>query len=103
MRPRISNLTIIDYHIVMNKVRIAELKAKLSQYLRAVRRGESVTVMDRDTPVAIIRPFEGGPGTVTIRTPSPGTPKISQVELPIPLAIETDIVELLLAERQVER
>jgi len=96
-------MTINDYYIVMKRVRIAELKAKLSEYLRGVRRGESVTVMDRDTPVAVIIPFEHGPGAVTIHSPSPRAPKVSDVVLPPPLAIETDIVDLLLAERQVER
>ena len=38
-------------------VRIAELKARLSEYLRAVRRGETIAVMDRDTPVAQIVPI----------------------------------------------
>ena len=36
----------------MKEVRIAELKARLSEYLRAVRRGETIAVLDRETPVA---------------------------------------------------
>ena len=31
----------------MNEVKVAELKARLSHYLRKVRRGQSVTVLDR--------------------------------------------------------
>jgi len=96
-------LTINDYHIVMKKVRIAELKARLSEYLRGVRRGESVTVMDRDTPVAVISPYDRGAAAFAIHSPSSKAPKPSEVELPPPLSVETDIVELLLAERQVER
>ena len=34
----------------MKTVRIAELKARLSEYLRAVRRGETIAVLDRETP-----------------------------------------------------
>ncbi|MGN6592463.1 MAG: type II toxin-antitoxin system Phd/YefM family antitoxin, partial [Terriglobales bacterium] len=34
----------------MTQVGIAELKANLSSFLRRVRRGESVIVLDRDTP-----------------------------------------------------
>src|SRR5262245_22598611 len=49
-------LTTCSYHIVMKQVRIAELKAKLSEYLRDVRRGETIAVLDRETPVAQIVP-----------------------------------------------
>jgi len=87
----------------MKRVRIAALKAKLSEHLRGVRRGESLTVMDRDTPVAIITPYDRGPGSLTVRPPYPGSQRVSHVELPPPLSIDTDIVDLLLAERQVER
>ena len=39
------------------KVKISELKARLSEHLRHVRRGHTITVMDRDTPVAeIVQP-----------------------------------------------
>lgn len=41
----------------MKSVRIAELKSRLSEYLRAVRNGATVTVLDRNTPVAKIIPI----------------------------------------------
>ncbi len=41
----------------MSNVRIADLKARLSEHLRSVRNGGTVTVLDRDTPVARIIPF----------------------------------------------
>lgn len=41
----------------MSNVRIADLKARLSEHLRSVRDGGTVTVLDRDTPVARIVPF----------------------------------------------
>ena len=40
----------------MSDVRIADLKARLSEHLRSVRNGATVTVLDRDTPVARIVP-----------------------------------------------
>ena len=40
----------------MKAVNIAELKNRLSHYLRAVRRGESVLVRDRDRVIARIDP-----------------------------------------------
>ena len=39
------------------KVGIAALKARLSEHLRAVRKGRTITVLDRDTPVARIVPL----------------------------------------------
>jgi prevent-host-death family protein len=40
----------------MSDVRIADLKARLSEHLRSVRNGGTVTVLDRDTPIARIIP-----------------------------------------------
>lgn len=42
----------------MKSVGIADLKARLSQHLRTVRRGHSLTVLDRDTPIARIIPYD---------------------------------------------
>ena len=36
---------------------IAELKAGLSEHLRSVRNGRTLTVLDRDTPIARILPY----------------------------------------------
>lgn len=46
----------------MTRVAITELKAKLSEYLAAVRAGEEIIVTDRGRPVARIGPVEGEPG-----------------------------------------
>jgi prevent-host-death family protein len=86
----------------MKQVRIAELKARLSEYLRAVRRGETVAVLDRDTPIAHIVPVRDRP-KLTIRKPAPGTPPPNRVKLPKPLKLDIDIVDLLLEERQRSR
>src|SRR4029079_15332563 len=48
----------------MKSVRIAELKSRLSEYLRAVRRGETIAVLDRETPVAQIVPVRNRATTV---------------------------------------
>lgn len=39
------------------KTKIAEFKARLSYYLKAVRSGKEVTVMERDTPIARVLPY----------------------------------------------
>jgi prevent-host-death family protein len=41
----------------MKKARIAELKNRLSHYLRYVRRGQPVVVYDRDRAIARIEPI----------------------------------------------
>ncbi len=46
----------------MKVVGVKELKARLSAYLREVRRGEVVLVTDRDEVVAELRAARRGPG-----------------------------------------
>jgi prevent-host-death family protein len=89
--------------MVMKAVRIAELKSRLSHYLRQVRRGHPLTVMDRDTPIAQIVPLEPGPGSLVIRLPAPGAPELREIPLPPPLRVRADVVELLLEERRAGR
>jgi prevent-host-death family protein len=88
--------------MAMRQVRIAELKARLSEYLRAVRRGETIAVLDRDTPVAQIVPVRGGPA-LHVRKPAPGAPPPNRVRLPKPAKLDIDIVDLLVEERQRHR
>ncbi len=87
----------------MNTVRIADLKSRLSEHLRKVRRGGSLTVLDRDTPIARIVPYEGDGASLKVRSPSPDAPKLQRVPLPPPLRLHRDIVKFLLEERQGER
>jgi prevent-host-death family protein len=89
--------------LVMNGVRIADLKSRLSEYLRKVRSGWSITVPDRDTPIARILPYEENGSSLKVRSPLPGTPKLSRVKLPPRLRLHRDIVTLLREERQGER
>lgn len=82
----------------MRQVGVAELKSRLSEYLRAVRRGETISVLDRETPVAQIVPVRQK-SALRIRKPAPGTPAPNRVQLPKPLALKLDVVELLMEER----
>jgi prevent-host-death family protein len=84
-------------------VKIADLKARLSEHLRAVRAGRSLTVLDRDRPIARIVPYEGERRPLTGRAPRPGAPPLARVPLPPPLRLKLDIVALLAEERQPER
>lgn len=96
-------MTKYDYHMTMSKVRIADLKSHLSEYLRKVRSGRSLTVLDRETPIARIVPYEENRASLKIRAPAPGSPKPSHIPLPPPLRVRVDVVKLLLEERQGER
>jgi prevent-host-death family protein len=88
--------------MVMTHVRIAELKTHLSEYLRAVRGGQTVVVLDRETPVAEIVPIRVHP-KLQVRKRTPGAPPPNRVPLPKPLKTNIDIVELLMEERQSHR
>ena len=48
-----------DYLLIMRAVGVKKLKAKLSEYLRAVKAGETLLVTDRDEVIAEIRPVSG--------------------------------------------
>jgi antitoxin (DNA-binding transcriptional repressor) of toxin-antitoxin stability system len=87
----------------MNDVRIADLKARLSKHLRAVRRGHTLTVLDRDRAIARIVPYDGERRPLSIRSPRPGAPPLARVSLPPPLRLKVDVVALLAEERQHER
>jgi prevent-host-death family protein len=89
--------------MAMKTVGIAELKARLSEYLRGVRRGQELTVLDRETPIARIVPYTDDATPLSVRRPAPGTASLRTVKLPPPLKIRTDVVALLLEERQGER
>ena len=53
---QIDEVTTGDYHEFMKAVGVKQLKARLSEYLRAVKAGEIVLVTDRDEVVAELRP-----------------------------------------------
>ena len=91
--------TINGHYEVMKQVGIAELKAHLSEYLRAARGGQTVEVLDRDIPVARIVPIAKGTG-LRVRKPASGAPALNRVALPRPLKSRIEILDLLLEERQ---
>src|SRR5258708_38577489 len=98
-------MTIYDYVKTMKtplvkSVKVAELKAKLSAYLRSARSGQSVVVCDRDTPVARLVPYAATAEPFAVRhaiRPLHSTP------LPRPLGRRVDSLAALLAQRQSSR
>jgi prevent-host-death family protein len=87
-------VTCRDYNLVMKVVGIAELKARLSEYLRAVRKGQTLTVLDRDVPVAKIVPYTAEP--VEVRR---ATRRVHDLVVPPPQA-QTDSLMVLLDDRR---
>jgi prevent-host-death family protein len=79
----------------MKAIGIAELKARLSEHLRAVRRGRTLTVLDRDTPIARIVPYD----TTEPLQVRGATRKPRDLELPPRPAKPTDSLALLLQDR----
>jgi prevent-host-death family protein len=96
-------MTADDYLQVMKTVRIADLKARLSEHLRSVRRGHPLVVLDRDTPIARVVPYREAGEPLVIRQPMGRYPSLQEVPLPAPLRLDVDIVDVLLEERQGER
>ena len=99
---QLANVGICSHNVTMKRVGIAELKLRLSKYLRAVRRGETISVFDRETPVAHIVPVRDKT-TLHTRKPRLGTPPPHRVQLPKPVTLNLDVVRLLMEERQGHR
>lgn len=83
--------------MIMTRAGVAELKANLSAYLRRVREGETVTVMDRDTPVARIVAIDSAETSGFRVRPARGT--LAALARPRRLRTRSDVVDLLLDER----
>lgn len=79
----------------MSEVRIADLKARLSEHLRSVRNGTTLTVLDRDTPVARIVPYSAQP--LEIRK---AKRLLRDLKLPPKPAKRTDSLALVVEDRR---
>ncbi len=88
-------MTTRDHNEVMSKVGIADLKAHLSQHLRKVRGGRTLTVFDRATPVAQIVPYDAETPLDVRRA----TRKPSDLRLPPRPSAPTDSLSLLMQDR----
>ena len=103
------------YNGVMKNARISELRDKLSEYLARVRKGETVIVYDRDTPIARIEPDRAGADErhsgVGARRGTPGNRRRRReirdgARLPPPVKTEeaaSSLLEALLEERRTGR
>jgi len=89
------DVTSHDYNMVMKSVGIADLKARLSEYLRFVRQGRTLTVLDRNIPVARIVPYAAEP--VEIRR---AARRVRDLSLPPAPSTTTDSLTVLLDDRR---
>jgi len=81
----------------MKSVGIAELKAHLSHYIHAVRKGQTVTILDRKEPVARMVPITAGRRVLqTQRAIRP----IQELTLPPALSGKVDSLAALLEDRR---
>jgi prevent-host-death family protein len=79
----------------MSEVGIADLKARLSEHLRSVRNGGTLTVLDRDTPIARIIPYAAQP--LEIRK---AKRRLRDVKLPPRPSKRTDSLAMLVEDRR---
>ena len=71
----------------------------MSEYLPALSRGDTITVVDGKMPIAQILPIQQE-SVLPVHEPAPGTPTPNRIPPPKPLNLKIDIVQLLLEERQ---
>ncbi|HEY9871222.1 MAG TPA: type II toxin-antitoxin system prevent-host-death family antitoxin [Candidatus Obscuribacterales bacterium] len=103
----------ISYNSLMKTANISEIKNKLSAYLDMVRHGETILIMDRSRPVALLQPAHSDAsldpsGRLSrleraglLRGPRKPQPKSSILDKPPPGADgEPNILAALLAERE---
>ena len=94
-------VTRTGHDVVMKQVRIADLKAHLSEYLHRARDGETITVCDRDTPVALLVPVPSKPPRLKTRPPLPGSGKWYEVKVdPLPPEVVDRIMRDFFEERE---
>jgi len=77
----------------METITISAFKARISEELRKVRKGSSIIIADRETPVALVSPIESESALKIRRAKSTFDPP------PPPEAIAHDPLEYLFADR----
>jgi len=84
----------------MEKVNIGTLKAHLSEYLRRARHGNLFLIVDRQSPVACIVPYQQDSQALISRKP---VAKLSDFDIPKKPVCSKNSLDALLEERQPNR
>ncbi len=74
-------MTTSSHDISTKKAHIAEIKARLSEYLSAERGGESIAVLHHDTPIAQLIPVRER-SALRVRKPARGAPPPDRLPVP---------------------
>jgi len=82
---------------------IAELKGKLSEYLRAVRKGGEVVIKDRETPIARLAPYEKSRTRLETIPPTAPWKEICAMEFKRPKGLKPGDPDEALREERKER
>ena len=99
VNPGIDLMTTSSHNEDMKAAKVSELKAQLSAYLSEVRRGDTVIVYDRNTPIARLVPFQEEPDDVVIVEPSAAPSSLRKIKGVRPKK-RIDIDKLLRESRQ---
>ena len=83
----------------MKKVNISKIKAELSKYLRFVKAGEDVLIMDRDQPVAKIVGIKPE-SVLDIKEPARDLKSVLMQADKRPFTEKMDILDVLLLDRE---
>ena len=78
----------------MRTINISQLKAHISEQLRAVRKGQRLVILNRDIPVAQLIPYEQPTPALASRAP-----KRAIMFRKLGIVVKTDPLEVLMAER----
>lgn len=84
---------------LMKSVKISELKSKLSSFLKQVRNGAEVIVLDRDTPIAKVVPYPADEDKFTTIPPVHGFKGIEKIKI-LSLKKKINSLKLLLEDRR---
>ncbi len=78
---------------MQSEVKIAELKSKLSEYLRSVRSGNEVVIKDRETPIARIVPYQKRPRRLAVRSATMSLKAADKLEFRRPKGLKTGALD----------
>jgi prevent-host-death family protein len=85
------------------EVKIAELKAGLSRYLRSVQKGNEVVIKDRETPIARLVPYQPGRPRLASTPPTRALKDLDKLPVRAPAGLTVDEVDEALREERRER
>ena len=85
----------------MLSINIAEFKARMGKFLRLVRSGIEVVLLDRGHPVARVTPYvEGAAGKIAIQKPTRDPKGLARLSFAAKKGRRTDSVAMLLEDRK---